>query len=99
MFASKAAQVSLAAFAGVTFLALTCGPSAAAMHSDLTFRGDGAPMIEKVWYDRYGDWHEPRWRHHYGHRVADPDLDGRDGPRRCWTQGASGSVYCRTRDY
>ncbi|WP_158818258.1 hypothetical protein [Methylocapsa sp. S129] len=79
---------SLAALAGATMLALSMSPASAFTLSGPSL---GEPVasaeIEKVWWDRWGNWH----RNH--HRVDDPS-NGSDGDRRCWAR-FNGEVHCR----
>lgn len=81
---------SIAALAGATMFMLSLSPASAFTLSGPSL---GEPVasaqIEKVWWDRWGNWHP-------NHRVADPG-PGYSGPRRCWA-GFNGVVHCRSRD-
>jgi hypothetical protein len=82
------AALSLAALAGFALLSLTTSPASAFTLSSPSLDGPTASApIEKVWWDRWGNWRPNR------HRVDDPSL-GADGGRRCWAR-FNGEVHCR----
>jgi hypothetical protein len=83
------ARLSIAALAGATMLAFTLSPASAFTLSGPSL-GDpvASAQIEKVWWDRWGNWHR------HGHRVDDPS-NGSDGGRRCWAR-FNGEVHCRS---
>jgi hypothetical protein len=88
MSALNLANYSVAALAGATMLALSFSPAAAFTLSGPSLADPVASVqIEKVWWDRWGNWHRNR------HRVDDPS-NGADGDRRCWAR-FNGEVHCR----
>jgi ABC-type glycerol-3-phosphate transport system substrate-binding protein len=84
-------NLSVAALAGATMLTLCLSPASAFTLSGPSL-GDpvASAQVEKVWWDRWGNWHRN------GHRVSDPSM-GEDGDRRCWA-GFNGVVHCRERE-
>ena len=83
------ANCSLATLAGAAMLALSLSPASAFTLSEPSLSNPAAfSQIDKVWWDRWGNWHPNR------HRVDDPS-QGDDGARRCWTS-FNGVVHCRS---
>lgn len=82
------ASLSVAALAAFAMLSFAMSPASA---FTLSIPSLGAPavsgQIEKVWWDRWGNWRPNR------HRVDDPS-NGADGDRRCWAR-FNGEVHCR----
>jgi hypothetical protein len=82
------ARLSLAALAGFALLSLATSPASAFTLSGPSLSDSAASApIEKVWWDRWGNWRPNR------HRVGDPS-NGADGDRRCWAR-FNGEVHCR----
>jgi hypothetical protein len=63
-----------------------------------------SPTVEKVWYDKYGHWHNPAHPHpaHMyvppnAQHVDDPYVHPATGARHCYVDptDVSGTVYCQ----
>jgi hypothetical protein len=79
-------------------LAASLSPASAFTLADApALARSAAAPIDRVWYDQWGNWHPNhpwRWRR----PVEDPDANGWNGGRQCWSVGKAGAVYCRPND-